>query len=67
LNRTKAWGFSKLKIGSKIQFTIPIKRVGVGSGGTYATEVKVLFLDTNEHCIKSLNQLSMVLRSFDFK
>ena len=67
ISKTKAWGFSKLKVGSKIQFYIPIKGVGVGSGGTYATEVKVLFLDTEEHCFKTMNQLSTILRNFDFK
>lgn len=64
--KTKAKMFENLKVGDKIEFSVPIKQAG-RSRGTYATYIKAINISTNEETFSSFNQLPSVLDAFEFE
>lgn len=67
LNRkTKAQMFQNLKVGDKVQFSIPIKRAGIGRG-THASYICSKNVETGETNFSSFNQLPSILDAFEFE
>lgn len=66
LFKTKAKMFGKLKIGDKIQCSVPIYAPG-SNKGTYATYITVTNLQTSEKISKSFNQLASILGNFELE
>ncbi|TVX86023.1 hypothetical protein [Paenibacillus agilis] len=64
--KTKAQMFQNLKLGSKIQLSIPVKRAGTGRG-TYASYICTENVDTSETNYSSFNQLPALLSAFEFE
>ncbi|HEY5561962.1 MAG TPA: hypothetical protein VIK72_09465 [Clostridiaceae bacterium] len=64
--KTKAKMFENLKVGDKIEFSVPIKHAG-SNRGTYATYIGVRNVETREETSISFNQLPTVLRAFEFE
>lgn len=63
--KTKAKMFGNLKVGDKVQFSIPIKFAGSNRGRTYASYVKCINLSTDEYTEMSFNQLPNILENFE--
>lgn len=66
LRKTQARMFKDLKVGDKIQFSVPIEAAG-RNRSTYATYIKATNLGTNETTCSSFNQLPTVLKAFEFE
>ena len=64
--KTKAKMFANLKIGDKIQLSIPVESAG-RNGGTYASYIKAQNMATEECSYNSFNQLPSILKNFEFK
>jgi hypothetical protein len=64
--KSKAKMFESLKVGDKIEFSVPVKAVG-RNGGTYATYIKVTNIKTGESTSGSFNQLPVILKAFEFE
>lgn len=64
--KTKAKMFENLKVGDKIEFSVPIKYAG-RNHGSYATYIGVRNVETGEETSSSFNQLPTVLRAFEFE
>lgn len=64
--KTKAKMFSNLTVGSKVQFSIPIKYAGMGRG-THASYIHCKDLSTGEINYSSFNQLPNILDAFEFE
>ncbi|WP_206459343.1 hypothetical protein [Anaerovorax sp. IOR16] len=65
--KTKAKMFKNLKVGDTVQFSVPIKKVGRGRSGTYATYIKALNIKTGEETESSFNQIPIILDAFEFE
>lgn len=65
IKKTKAKMFKDLKVGSRIQLSIPVKYAG-GNRGTYASYITIRNLDNNECAFKSFNEVG-ILDNFEFK
>jgi hypothetical protein len=63
--KTKAKMFENLKVGDKIQFSVPLKYAG-HNRGTYATYIEVMNMETGETTHSSFNQLPKILEAFEF-
>jgi len=66
LRKTKAKMFENLKVGDKIEFSVPIKHAG-SNRGTYATYIGVRNVETGEETSSSFNQLPTILHAFEFE
>lgn len=67
LNRkSKAQMFQNLKVGDKVQFSIPIKRAGIGRG-KHASYIQSKNIKTGEVNYSSFNQLPSILNAFEFE
>ena len=66
VKKTRAKMFKDLKVGSKIQLSIPVEYAG-GNRGTYASYITIRNLDNNECAYKSFNEITMLLNNFEFK
>jgi hypothetical protein len=64
--KTKAKMFENLKVGDKVEFSVPIKHAG-SNHGTYATYIGIRNVETGEETSSSFNQLPTVLRAFEFE
>ena len=64
--KTKAKLFKDLKIGDKVEFSVPIKRAG-SNRGTYATYIEAKNVETDEYTYSSFNQLPSILDAFEFE
>jgi hypothetical protein len=64
VGKTKAKMFGNLKIGSKVQFSIPIRYAGSNRGSTHASYVDCTNLETGEETALSFNQLPTMLKNF---
>ena len=64
--KTKAKLFKDLKIGDKVEFSVPIKRAG-SNRSTYATYIEIKNIETNEYTYSSFNQLPKILDTFEFE
>ncbi|MDP5273204.1 hypothetical protein [Chengkuizengella axinellae] len=64
--KTKAEMFGNLRVGSKIELSVPVERAG-RNRGTYATYITARNVENNEITIGSFNQLPKLLDAFEFE
>ena len=64
--KSKAFAFSSVKVGDKMEFSVELRRAGNHGSGTMATYIKCFNPQTNETNELSFNQLGNVLRAFEF-
>lgn len=64
--KTKAKMFVNLKVGDKLEFSVPIEYAG-HNRGTYATYIRIKNMETGETTSSSFNQLPSILSAFDFE
>lgn len=64
LKKTKAKMFKDLKVGDKIQISVPVKVPGVNRR-THATYLTVINTNNGEYACKSFNELTPILDCFE--
>ncbi|ALA47963.1 hypothetical protein ABE137_12355 [Brevibacillus laterosporus] len=64
--KTKAKMFENLKVGSKIEMSVPVKYAG-RNRGSYATYIAVRNIETGETTSSSFNQLPSILDAFEIE
>lgn len=64
---TKAKMFKDLSAGNEILISIPVKRAGENRGNTYSSYLEIKNINTDEVVHKSFNQISSILKCFEFK
>lgn len=64
--KTKAKMFESLKVGSCVEFSVPIKQAG-RNRGSYATYIEAKNVETGETNRSSFNQLPSILDAFEFE
>jgi len=65
LNKTKAEMFKDLKVGDRIELSIPVKYAG-SNGGSYASYIKAENITTRDANYSSFNQMPSKLLNFEF-
>lgn len=66
--KTSAVMFKNLKVGDKVEFSIPISKAGLRMGrGTHASYITSRNVTTNEINTSSFNQLPNILNAFEFE
>ena len=65
IKKSGAKGLQDLKIGDRIQLSIPVEPAGRNKG-TYASYIEIKNLQTSEVNLKSFNQIGRVLDNFEF-
>jgi len=64
IKKTTAKMFKDLKVGSLIEFSVPVTYAGTSRGRTYSTYITTECLYTGEKVQHSFNQLPLLLNNF---
>lgn len=65
--KTKAKMFQNVEVGDIVIFSVPIKAVGRSRGRSYAVEIRCVNVTKNEDTCLTFNELSRILRYFEFE
>lgn len=64
--KTQAKMFKDLKVGDKVEFSVPIKQAG-SNRGTYATYIIAENISSGARTNSSFNQMPRILDAFEFE